>query len=81
MYGTLETHYFPEDLYKVTKHIVCKVVTISSLNIFIESLVLYFRLLTALISHASVLSLSPAVFVDFQEHSCEGVVYMEVITG
>jgi hypothetical protein len=70
---------FIEDLYKVTKCIFCKVVTIPALNIVIEILVLYFRLLAALISHTYVLSLSPAVFVDLQEISWKGVAYMEVM--
>jgi hypothetical protein len=69
---------FIGDLYKVIKCIFCKVVTISALNTVIDSLVLYFRLLAALINHTSVLNLSPAVYVDFQENSCEGIVYMEV---
>jgi hypothetical protein len=68
-----------DDLYKVTKCILCKVVTILTLNIIMESLVLYFSLLAPVISPTSVLSLSPAVFVDFQENTGEGIVYMEVM--
>jgi hypothetical protein len=67
-----------DDLYRVTKCILCKVVTILRLNIIIESLVLYFRLPAAIISPTFVLSLSHAVFVDFQENTGEGIVYMEV---
>jgi hypothetical protein len=61
---------FIDGLYTVTKCLDCKVVTIPALNIITESRVLYFRLLAAIISRTYVLSLSPVVFVDFQEISC-----------
>jgi len=54
-------------------HFFCKVVTIPALNIIIESLALYFRILAVLRSYSYTRSVRTTGFVNFQENSCEGI--------
>ena len=54
---------FIHNLYKWNKCIFCKVVTILALNIIIESLVLYFRILAVLRSYSFALSVRTLGFI------------------